>query len=125
MAASSVSSFYRLLPRGFFVVCFVFALESLLKGTPGEDASWHESIQNVQIFPCFIWLFCQVYLDRKHIFVSNFSFLGHSHVGSLSNNIKERTSLACDVVYSAATHARHVHDATDLIKMAVSTAMFS
>ena len=124
MAASSVSSFYRLLPRVFVVVvCFVFAAVSLLKGTPGEDASWHESIQNVQIFPCFIWLFHQIFLDKKHIFVSNFSFLGHSHVGSLSNNIKERTSLSCDLMYSA-MHARLVH-VTDLIKKAVHTAMFS
>ena len=44
-----------------------------------------ENVTKLQIFPLagFIWLFCQYFIQEKCLSASNWSFLGHSHVGLL------------------------------------------
>ena len=55
---------------------------------------------------------------------SNLSFAEHSYVGSPFTN-EEWKRMAHDVMYTAATHAKRVHDVTDLVKMAALTAILT
>ena len=76
----------------------------------------------VSPFASFVWWFCP-YLCKGIFFPpSNFSSSGHSPVGSLFAS-EEQKKLARDVTYSSATHADQAHDVTDLVKMALLTAL--
>ena len=50
-------------------------LVQIIKGNTGEDVSWHENVENEQIFPNagFVWLFISTYATEV-IFGFHFEF---------------------------------------------------
>ena len=65
-----------------------------MKGTPSNDASWPENIENVQIFPSagFVLIFCQ-YLCNKSSYYYEFELLS-----------VQPCWVACDIISLAAEH---------------------
>ena len=57
-------------------------------------------------------------------FCFDINSLGCSHFGSLSTN-EEQKRLVRDVMYTAATYARHFRDVIDLVRMVSFTVVFS
>ena len=58
--------------------------------------------------------------EKRRSFAVYLSLSGCSHVDSLFNSEEKKS----DIVLTSATHASHVHDITDLVKMAVLMAVF-
>ena len=64
-----------------------------------------------------------IIMQRKSFFLQIWTYSAAMLARSFP--MKSRRRLACDLLYTAATHAGFVHDVTDLVKMAALTAVVS